>query len=53
MLATCYYRLKQKDKGDAHSAIAERLRLERQDRQAQPGPTRLPAVQPAPPSQEK
>ncbi len=50
MLATCYFRLKQKDNGDRHSAIAERLRSERQERQAKPPAE--PAV-PAPPSSER
>jgi tetratricopeptide (TPR) repeat protein len=49
MLATCYYRLKQREKGEQHSAIAERLRLERQERQATPG--QPPAEQAAPPSE--
>lgn len=37
MLATCYYRLKRKEDGDRHRAIAERLRQEEQARQPRPG----------------
>ena len=54
MLATCYFRLKQKEDGDRHSAIADRLRAERQERQAKPPAesTSQPAV-PSPPSSER
>lgn len=37
LLATSYYRLKRKDDGDRHKVIADRLRLERQDREPRPG----------------
>jgi tetratricopeptide (TPR) repeat protein len=37
MLATCYYRLKRREDGDRHRAIAERLRQKEQERQPKPG----------------
>ena len=52
MLATCYFRLKRKDDGDRHSAIAERLRAERQERQAKPPAGSSPAAT-VPPSSER
>ena len=54
MLATCYFRLKQKEAGDRHSAIADQLRAQRQERQAKPPAesTSQPAV-PSPPSSER
>ena len=50
MLATCYFRLKQKDDGDRHSAIADRLRAERQERQAKPPASEPPQPAVVPPS---
>lgn len=37
LLATCYYRLKRRDDGDRHRAIAERLRQKEQERQPRQG----------------
>ena len=37
MLATCYYRLKRREDGDRHRAVAERLRQKEQERQPKPG----------------
>lgn len=53
MLATSYYRLKDKERGARHTAIAERLRLERQERQATPAGQPQPAASPAPPSEKR
>src|SRR5690606_9481643 len=36
LLATTYYRLKRTEDGDRHRAIADRLRLERQEREPRP-----------------
>lgn len=53
MLATSYYRLKDREKGAKHTAIAERLRHERQERQATPADQPAPAAPSAPPSEKQ
>jgi tetratricopeptide (TPR) repeat protein len=48
LLATAYYRLKNKDQGDKHRDIAEKLRAEEQAREPGPVDELAPGLQPAP-----
>jgi tetratricopeptide (TPR) repeat protein len=50
LLATAYYRLKNKEAGDRHRDIAEKLRTEEQAREPGPVDELAPALQSAPPA---
>ncbi|MET0556699.1 MAG: tetratricopeptide repeat protein [Vicinamibacteria bacterium] len=50
LLATAYYRLKDKEAGDRHRDIAEKLRTEEQAREPGPVDELAPALQSAPPA---
>lgn len=52
LLATAYYRLKNKEEGDRHRDIAEKLRAEEQAREPGPVDELAPALQTAPPAPE-
>ena len=54
-LARCYYRLKRKEDGDRESAIAERLRQQRQEREQTkpPGGAAPEPTTPRPPSSDR